>query len=571
MAVSYARAAHTDFTDMQIAELRLEQASPAEQKMHLEEIGEMTASFQADLKVANERASSDDEQRLISEIFPLVRRWQVARTTSDRQLRERLDQRIEEKFDMLIELIADHSFVARRKTLSNVSYYKYASIVATVLALLFAVAITLFLRSRIVRPLSSAAAIADRIAKGELQTPIPAGGQDETGALLRSMTVMQDNIRERMARETALRRSAESRLLEALDTSSEGVILVAEDGGLVLANGTLRGFFPAISSSLVAGVHFEAVQQLISGQLATPQAWTPRMASAPVELELADGRWLRASGSKTAEGDTIILLSDITAIKEREEKLRRATEVAESANAAKSRFLTNMSHELRTPLNAIIGFSEIIAGQIFGAVGNARYLDYSQDILRSGRHLLAVINDVLDLSKNEAGKMQIHTRPVMVAEVLADCVVMVREQCRRADLSLRLGNLDGGEIMGDAAKLRQIFLNLLSNAIKFTEAGGTVSLETVCEMNMVMVRVSDTGIGMRAEDIEVAFQPFRQVDNRLERRFEGTGLGLPLTKALVELHGGTLKLESAPGLGTRCTVCFAAAEPGQEVPLSAAG
>jgi len=570
MAISYARAAHTDFAEMQIAQLHFEQAATAERPAIRDEIDELAANFQADLQVANERASSDDERRLIGEIFPLSKRWQAARARGDGRILERLDRRIDARFDMLIELITDHSFVSRRKTVSNVGYYKYASIAATVLALLLAAAITLLLRSRIVRPLSSAAAIADRIARGELQTPIPPGGQDETGALLRSMTVMQDNIREMMARETALRRSAESRLMEALETSSEGVILLAEDGKIALANGTLRGFFPVIARSLVAGVHFETAQQLICGQLAPGRSWAGSIASDPVELELADGRWLRAAGSKTADGDTIILLSDITAIKEREDKLRRATEVAETANAAKTRFLTNMSHELRTPLNAIIGFSEILSSQLFGALGNARYRDYAQDILRSGRHLLAVINDVLDLSRSEAGKMTLQVQPVAMAVVLEDCVAMVREQCAQAGLSLRLGRIDAGHVMGDAAMLRQIFLNLLSNAIKFTDPGGSVSLEAVGEAGEVIVRVSDTGIGMSAEDIEVAFRPFGQVDNRLERRYEGTGLGLPLTRALVELHGASLAVDSAPRQGTRVTVRFAAAMGGTECAPQAA-
>jgi signal transduction histidine kinase len=216
-----------------------------------------------------------------------------------------------------------------------------------------------------------------------------------------------------------------------------------------------------------------------------------------------------------------------------------------------------MSHELRTPLNAIIGFSEIISGQFFGDVGNIRYLDYSHDILRSGRHLLAVINDVLDLSKSEAGKMALDTRQLDMSEVLNDCMAMVREQCADAGLELKTSGLDQMLAMtGDAAKLRQIFLNLLSNAIKFTEKGGLVTLTAASTREGIAVVVTDTGIGMDPADIEIAFQPFGQVDNRLERRYEGTGLGLPLTKALVDLHQGEIAIDSARGRGTRVTVTF---------------
>jgi signal transduction histidine kinase/HAMP domain-containing protein len=425
-----------------------------------------------------------------------------------------------------------------------------------VLALLLAGGLTYLLRSRIVRPLRAAAAVADRIAKGELQTPIPQGGEDETGALLNSMTVMQTNIRERITRETELRRSAENRLVEALETSREGVMLTAPDGTIVMSNSALRGFFHDIAFQLMPGQPFDAALSAIQGQLAPTQA--DQDVDGHAELELADGRWLRMTVSQTSEGGSIIFLSDFTAIKEREESLRRAKAEAERANASKTRFLANMSHELRTPLNAIIGFSEIISGQFFGPIGNARYLDYSHDILRSGRHLLAVINDVLDLSKSEAGKMMLAAHDIDMRDVLADCASMVREQCAAAGLSFEMRGMDEALPMaGDPAKLRQIFLNLLSNAIKFTEAGGTVRLSAMALADNIAVTVADTGIGMDPEDVEVAFQPFAQVDNRLERRYEGTGLGLPLTKALVDLHGGHIVIDSARGQGTRITVSFA--------------
>ena len=563
MAISYSRAAHTDFTEMQVLEHRFEHAAGAERTAIAAQINDVIETFEGDLDVAAQRTTSPDEHRLIAEIQPLVKQWQAARTRDDHIALEKLDREIDGKFDLLTELITDHSFINRRQTVTNITNFKYASIAATVLALLMAGAITLFLRARIVRPLRAAATVADRIAKGELQTVIPAGGPDETGALLNSMTVMQDNIREAMTREKELRRSAENRLVDALETSREGVMLVAPDGKIVMSNSTLRGFFPNIAFSLMPGTQFDTALELIQGQLAPTQAPSEDInTSGHAELELADGRWLRMTGSATSEGGSIIFLSDFTAIKEREESLRRAKREAEAANASKTRFLANMSHELRTPLNAIIGFSEIISGQFFGNLGNARYLDYSYDILRSGRHLLTVINDVLDLSRSEAGKMVLSIRPLDMRFVLKDCLAMVREQCSEAGHTLEVSDL-AREVpfAGDAAKLRQIFPNLLSNAIKFTEPGGVISLNLEETTDTVSVTVSDTGIGMNPEDVEVAFQPFAQVDNRLERRYEGTGLGLPLTKALVDLHKGSIVIDSARGRGTRITVSFPRAVP----------
>jgi signal transduction histidine kinase/HAMP domain-containing protein len=558
MAINYARAAQTDFTEMQLAELRFEHAAPADRAAITAQITELADTFSADLDVAAQRSLEADEQKVIAKIKPLFERWRAARARGDIKELENLDQQIDGEFDLLIEFNTDHSYIGRRQTVTNIGHFKYASIAITIFALLLSAGLTWLLRSRIVRPLRAAATVADRIANGDMETPIPKGGQDETGTLLNSMTVMQDNIREVMTREKELRRSAENRLVDALETSREGVILVAPDGKIVMSNSTLRGFFPNIASSLVPGTQFDTALELIQGQLAPTQSPSEDInTSGHAELELADGRWLRMTGSATSEGGSIIFLSDFTAIKEREESLRRAKREAEAANASKTRFLANMSHELRTPLNAIIGFSEIISGQFFGALGNERYLDYSGDILRSGRHLLAVINDVLDLSKSEAGKMVLAARETDMRDVLKDCVTMIREQCAEAGLTLSVTGMDHALPMtGDAAKLRQIFLNLLSNAIKFTEKGGRVSLDACSAAESIAVTVADTGIGMDPEDVEIAFQPFSQVDNRLERRYEGTGLGLPLTKALVDLHKGSIVIDSARGRGTRITVSF---------------
>jgi signal transduction histidine kinase len=572
MAINYARAAQTDFAQLKMDELRFEHADASEQSAIAADIADKASTFNDDLQVAGQRSFAADEQRLIGQIKALVEQWRAARAKGDIRTLEKLDTQIDDKFDLLIELNTDHSFVSRRQTVTNIANYRNATIGATLLALALAAAITLFLRRRIIRPLSSAAAVADRIAKGELQTEIPPGGNDETGALLKSMTVMQDSIREMMSRETSLRLSAENRLADALETSREGVILVASDGRIVLANSSLRGLFPAIASSLVSGVMFSEALRLIQSQLkVTPAQPGGADLTGHAELELSDGRWVRVTASATSDAGSIMLLSDFTPVKEREESLRRATRAAEAANAAKTRFLANMSHELRTPLNAIIGFSEIIHGQFFGPISNARYLDYSGDILRSGRHLLDVINSVLDLAKSESGKMNLDKKPTDMAEVLSDCLPMVREQIAAAGLEFHATGLDGKlPILGDPAKLRQIFLNLLSNAMKFTPAGGKVWLDARMTQDGVTVTVGDSGIGMSPEDIEVAMQPFGQVDNRLERRYEGTGLGLPLTRAFVELHGGTMRFDSARDKGTRITVMI----PGRlrdDVMLAAAG
>jgi signal transduction histidine kinase/HAMP domain-containing protein len=536
------------------------------------QIDDLSSTFFADLAVAQARSVHTDEGKVIVELKSLVTRWDALRRADGAALDDpkldALDARILDRFDMLIELNADHSFIDRRKAVWAVGYYKYLSIGMTALSLLLAIIITWFLARRIVNPLRAAARVADRISQGEFETAIPQGGRDETGVLLTSMHVMQDNIREMVARETARAQSAEGRLVQALDTSREGVILVSGAGRILAANAQMRVFFPQIGNELAPGGEFTGMGGVIQAALA-PGARLPTLdevgigragAGKSAERELRDGRWIRVTGSRTPDGDFFIFLSDITALKEREENFRRAKQAAETANAAKTRFLANMSHELRTPLNAIIGFSEIIASQLFGAITNAKYVDYATDIMRSGRHLMDVINSVLDLSRSEAGKMELKGETVDLRYILRDCAKIVADQCKAANLILNVP--DAGEalpVWGEKAKLRQIFLNLLSNAVKFTEPGGAVSIFVRADEDDITVEIADTGIGMSEDDMEIALTPFAQVDSRLARKYEGAGLGLPLTKVFVDLHGGELTLASTPGVGTKARVRFARA------------
>ncbi|MEN2980073.1 PAS domain S-box protein [Tistrella bauzanensis] len=239
-----------------------------------------------------------------------------------------------------------------------------------------------------------------------------------------------------------------------------------------------------------------------------------------------------------------------------EAALLDAKEAAELANRAKSEFLANMSHELRTPLNAVIGFSEMIALETLGPVGNPRYLQYARDITDSGGHLLAVISDILDMSKIEAGRLDLDERPVALAPIVVRTRGMVQARADAAAITLetRLAP-DLPKIMVDERRMKQVLLNLLSNAVKFTERGGRVTVHaTLPDDGGLDIHVSDTGIGISPADLNRVLTPFGQIESALSRRFEGTGLGLPLSKAIVELHGGRLEIDSTVGIGTTVTI-----------------
>jgi PAS domain S-box-containing protein len=256
---------------------------------------------------------------------------------------------------------------------------------------------------------------------------------------------------------------------------------------------------------------------------------------------------------------------DITEFRRAEEALRAAMAEVEAASLAKSNFLANISHELRTPLNAIIGFSEIMQNQMLGPIENATYLGYASDIYDSGTHLLGLINEILDLSKAEAGRMEINDEFVDVPVLVERCVATLRPQADKARIIL--GSVASNELpalRSDRARLRQILVNLLSNAIKFTPERGKVTVTASIDADRrFAISVVDTGIGMSPEQIPIALEPFRQIDSALNRAHGGTGLGLPLTKRLIELHGGTLEIASVLGRGTTVTVRFPRARVGQ--------
>ncbi|MGB8274200.1 MAG: PAS domain S-box protein [Alphaproteobacteria bacterium] len=241
-----------------------------------------------------------------------------------------------------------------------------------------------------------------------------------------------------------------------------------------------------------------------------------------------------------------------------EDESGAARKQAELANRTKSEFLANMSHELRSPLNSVLGFAELMKNELFGPMGSPRYREYAEDIYQSASHLLAVINDILDISKIEAGKLELYEEDVDLAEVIEICIRLMATRAMEAEVTLETDlplGLPG--LHADSRKVKQVLLNLLSNSVKFTPKGGRVTTSAkLTERGELRLAVADTGIGIAPENIEKALSPFAQIDSSLSRKYEGTGLGLPLSKALVELHGGRLEIQTALGVGTTVAITF---------------
>ncbi len=562
MTINFTRKALNDFSlmDGRLGRQALAQSASNAARSRLE-MQRSTEIFFEDLDAARHLAVSEQTVELIGEIEVLVRAWTEKRQiaynqglTAERwQEMDNISAQVTQRFDELIEIATRDGFDQRQQVTSAIQDSRGTAAIMTVIALIASAVVTIALAGVITRPLSIAASAASRIADGEMDTEIPEAADEETGILLNTMREMQQNIREMMQREVEQRKSAQSRLIDAIEKSSEAVILLDSDSRILIANSQIRDFFPDCASRKLTGMAFDDFQALIGGSDASGDK--KRKGDKPTELRLPDGRWVRSSGSPTQDGGAIMFWTDITVLKRREATLRAAKKQAEAASEAKTAFLTNMSHELRTPLNAIIGFSEAIASETFGAIGQPRYKDYANDVLRSSHHLLDVINDILDISKSEAGKLQVKRDKVAVSEVIDDCLHIVRDWFERSEVEIAVEAPDPKlKVRGDAARLRQVLLNILSNAVKFTDAGGKVTISATRGNGKAVIAVRDTGIGMRAKDIPTAMSMFGQIDSTLARKYEGTGLGIPLSKAIIELHDGTLDLESTLGEGTVVTI-----------------
>jgi two-component system cell cycle sensor histidine kinase PleC len=381
---------------------------------------------------------------------------------------------------------------------------------------------------------------------------------------------------------------ADMRLRDAIEAIPEAFVLWDAEDRLVLCNSHFQRLHRLPDSAVQPGTSYETVAEvgrMPEVRTRMPESTLMAPGARTFEAQLDDGKWLHISERRTKDGGYVSVGTDITRIKEHEQKLvdndlrLRATVIdlkrtqatlkqqaaeladlaqkyaeeknrAEEANQTKSKFLANMSHELRTPLNAIIGFSEIMGSGLFGCLGSEKYQEYCHDILTSGHYLLEVINDILDMSKIEAGRMRLEMEPLDLGQTVNESLRVVSGRAGEKRLTLDADVQESVPLVADRRAIKQILVNLLSNAVKFTPDGGRVIVRNRIVNGSVVLVIADTGIGIARHSLARLGQPFEQVESSLTKTYHGSGLGLAIAKSLTGLHGGSMHMRSKPGEGT---------------------
>src|SRR6187200_419105 len=392
---------------------------------------------------------------------------------------------------------------------------------------------------------------------------------------------------------------ADLRLRDAIETIPEAFVLWDAEDRLVLCNSHFQRLHKLPDSAVTSGTSYETVIEVGSmPEVRTRQQGAANQApgARTFEAQLDDGSWLHISERRTKDGGYVSVGTDITRIKEHEQKLiendmrlranvidlkRSQTELAdlaekysreknraEEANQAKSKFLANMSHELRTPLNAIIGFSEIMGSGMFGVLGSDKYQEYCHDILTSGKYLLEVINDILDMSKIEAGRMKLDMEQLDLSKLLAESLRVVSGRAEDKHLTLDADIGSTISVLADRRAVKQIFVNLLSNAVKFTPDEGRVTVRSHVLPDSIVLMIADTGIGIAPDSLRRLGKPFEQVESQLTKTYQGSGLGLAIARSLTSLHGGTMRLRSKLGTGTVVRITLPRDPQGEKAKLS---
>ena len=544
-----------------------------------------------DLKNLSERADLTADEKL--DLQDLIAKWrQYKGSTHDTLDIGRTDAAMatmmlgqsDDRFAAVAERIREmaNSVALTTDQISTVLYTDYARkklmlALGAIIALLLSIVATVLVTKSIVTPIRTVTDVMRQLSLGDTEIDIGYHGRrDEIGQMVDAINVFRRNAIEMRAMEIEsletekknLQEIAEARarLTDAIETISEGFALYDADDKLVIFNSKYKNNFAAHADVIKVGTSFETIvrtaaeREKIVDAGTSLEAWlAERIAQhrAPSSTHIqhrSDGRWIQVSERRTTDGGVVATYADVTELKQREAELAAARDAAEVANQTKSKFLANMSHELRTPLNAIIGYSEILQEDA-AEKGGKESIEDLKKIENAGRHLLGLINNILDLSKIEAGKMDVFIEPVDIEGLVKEVVSIVKPLADKNENVVEVNCPAGiGTFRSDQTKVKQCLLNLLSNASKFTTKGRLTLTAAREGGSQVRFTVSDTGLGIPQEQLDRLFQAFSQADASTTNRFGGTGLGLAITKHFCTMLGGDVAVESAPGKGSTFTI-----------------
>ena len=499
--------------------------------------------------------------------------------------------KVDELLGSLNKELREELTTERNQIVADVTSATRRTLVADLLIVVLGVLLTLIILRSIAIPLRQLIGAIDGLSAGNLAVAIPPASPDEIGAMAHTLGLFRDSLKERdrFAAEAERQRKT---IAAAIATISEGFVLYDAEDRIVLFNDQFRAIYPGLADMIKPGTTFnEVLNAVISRSLVdlgrqSPEEWVAeRRARHEQSGGFAEyrygGRFVRISERRIQGGGTVAVYSDITELRTQNLELEEARELSEVANRTKSQFLANMSHELRTPLNAIIGYSEILQEDATDN-GQEQLVPDLKKIEGAGRHLLGLINDILDLSKVEAGKMDVFVEEIDISSLLDEVKSIITPLVTKNGNKLEVRLADHlGSMRSDRTKLKQCLLNVLSNASKFTQEGKlTVQVRRlVTDGPMIQIMISDTGIGMNEEQIGRLFQAFSQADASTTKKFGGTGLGLAITRHFCRLLGGDISVASRPGVGSTFTIILpdqapeparltTAMEPARESPRS---
>ena len=466
----------------------------------------------------------------------------------------------------LIDELRGELTAERDQIVADVTSATHRTLIADLLIVALGVLLTFVILRSIAVPLRQLIGAIDGLSAGNLAVPIPPASPDEIGSMAHTLGLFRDSLRER-DRFAAEAESQRKTIAAAIATISEGFVLYDSEDRIVLFNEQFRDIYPGLADIIKPGTTFgQVLETVISRSLVdlagqSPQDWiAERKARHEHSGGFAEyrygGRFVRISERRIQGGGTVAVYSDITELRQQNLELEEARELSEVANRTKSQFLANMSHELRTPLNAIIGYSEILQEDAADS-GQEQLVPDLKKIEGAGRHLLGLINDILDLSKVEAGKMDVFIEDIDISSLLDEVKSIITPLVAKNGNKLELHLADHiGSMRTDRTKVKQCLLNVLSNASKFTQDGKlTVEVERLeTDRPMIQIAISDTGIGMSEEQLGRLFQAFSQADASTTKKFGGTGLGLAITRHFCRLLGGDITVASQVGAGSTFTI-----------------